>query len=353
MWFDLDLFPSLKQSSMKHIYKYLSISVFFIIITICPRPLVAGDSTFLASPGKVYGRIFSNFHSELNAGDNASAFEIKRAYFGYEKQLSTCFSANIKLDIGSPEDLSEYSLIRRYAYFKNALLKYQKKKLTLNFGIIDLLHFKLQEKYWAHRYIEKAYVDNYRFGFSADLGAQGIYDLSDRFSIDLTFSNGEGYTRLQTDNTFRTSLGVTYFPGWNFVTRLYYDYSEKNTGMSTMSAFVGYHLENKVIGGFGYHYRINDDFTKNHNMFGYSVYLSYYFFEKWQIFGRYDKLSSNTLENETIPWNLANDGSKIIGGIEYSPIKAVKLALNYQDWYPYAQNEPNEQYIYLNVEVNF
>jgi len=313
---------------------------------------LAGDSTLL-SPGRVYGRIFSNFHSELNAGDNASAFEISRAYFGYERQLSKYFSANIKLDIGSPEDLSEYSLIRRYAYFKNALLKYKRNKLTLNFGIIDMLHFKLAEKYWAHRYIEKTFVDNYRLGFSADLGAQGIYDWTDWLSLDFTLSNGEGYTRLQTDNTFRTALGISLYPGWNLITRFYYDYSDKETVMSTAHAFLGYKLEDKVLAGFEYNYRFNDDFTTDQNMFGYSAYMSWYFLDKWQVFGRYDKLSSNTPDNETIPWNLANDGSKIIGGVEFSPIKEVKLSLNYQDWYPYAKNEANEQYIFLNVEVNF
>ena len=63
--------------------------------------------------------------------------------------------------------------------------------------------------------------------------------------------------------------------------------------------------------------------------------------------------SSNMPDETTIPWNLTEDGSSIIGGLEYSPVKQVKLALDYQDWFPYAQNEDNEQLIYLNLEITF
>ena len=50
------------------------------------------------------------------------------------------------------------------------------------------------------------------------------------------------------------------------------------------------------------------------------------------------------------PWDLEQDGSTITGGVEYSPIRQVKIALNYQDWVPYALNLNNEAYIYLNFE---
>ncbi|MCB2221171.1 MAG: porin [Bacteroidetes bacterium] len=303
--------------------------------------------------GEVYGKIYSNFYTELNRGDNESAFEIRRAYFGYQHDLSDHFSANIKLDIGSPEDLSEFSLIRRYAYFKNAYLKYTHNNFSTYFGIIDLTHFKIQEKYWAHRYIEKSFADAYRFGFSADLGWMAVYEWTNWLSVDFTLSNGEGYTRLQGDNTFKTAFGVTILPGYNFITRLYYNVSEKGNRMNTTSAFIGYNLDHKLIAGIEYHYIINDNYVADQNRNGYSGYVSYYIFDKWQLFSRYDKVSSNIAQPEDIPWNLTEDGSKIIAGIEFSPIKEVKLAIDYQDWFPYAENIANEQYIFLNVEVSF
>ena len=65
--------------------------------------------------GKVYGRLFANFYSGLGPNSNTAAFEVRRAYFGYSANLNEYFSAEVKLDIGSPDDISEYSRIRRYA----------------------------------------------------------------------------------------------------------------------------------------------------------------------------------------------------------------------------------------------
>ena len=38
------------------------------------------------------------------------------------------------------------------------------------FGLFDMLQFKVQEKFWGYRYLYKSYMDEYRFGSSADLG---------------------------------------------------------------------------------------------------------------------------------------------------------------------------------------
>jgi len=81
-----------------------------------------------------------------------------------------------------------------------------------------------------------------------------------------------------------------------------------------------------------------------------STYASWDFNEKFQIFGRYDFVTSNILEGEDVPWDLATDGSSVIVGIQYRPISKVKIALNYQDWYPYAANESNLAFIFLNFE---
>ncbi|MCD4664114.1 MAG: hypothetical protein K8R68_02510, partial [Bacteroidales bacterium] len=250
-------------------------------------------------------------------------------------------------------DLSDFSLIRRYAYFKNAYVRYKRNKLTTYFGIIDILHFKMQEKYWAHRYIDKSFNDRYHFGFKADLGCQIIYDWAKWISTDFTLMNGEGYTKLQRDNTLKAGIGISIFPIKNIVTRVYYDLSEKSIIQSSLATFIGYKIKDKVIAGLEYNFRFNENFTENHDRQGYSVYLSYFPLNKLQIFGRFDKVSSRILENEQNPWNLAKDGSAIIAGIEFSPIKYIKIALDYQDWFPIAENEPNMQFIFLDLEVTF
>lgn len=315
--------------------------------------LIAGDSTHIQIPGKVSGKIFSNFHSNINTGNNALAFEITRAYFGYENKISENFEACVKLDIGSPEDLSEYSRIRRYAYFKNAYLKFKYGKLTSYFGIIDLYHFKLQENYWAHRYIEKSFSDRYRFGNTADLGWLVSYDWKKWISVDFTIMNGEGYTDLQHDNTLKTAAGVTAYPVRNLVTRAYFDYTHKTVDQLTVAAFAGYERKGRYSAGIEFNYRFNDNHLVDFDKYGYSAFGSFNIFKKVQVFGRFDRLLSNKTGDSAIPWNLSDDGSAVIGGVEYSPVKYVKIAANYQDWFPFAKNEPNRQFFYLNMEISF
>jgi hypothetical protein len=63
-------------------------------------------------------------------------------------------------------------------------------------------------------------------------------------------------------------------------------------------------------------------------------------------------LSSNAPPGFAQPWNLVDDGSAIIAGIQFQPIDQVKLALNYQYWVPFAANMGNLSYIFINLEVD-
>lgn len=308
------------------------------------------DTTTFKPHGKPIIAIFSNFHTSFNDGNENSAFEIKRAFFGYSYQLSKEFSVIIKLDIGSHDDESSQSLLKRYAYFKNAALKYSKGKLCLNFGLIDLLQFKVQEKFWGHRYIYKSFQDEHKFGSSADIGANIIYKFNKKISIDFTIMNGEGYVKLQADDTYKGAFGITYKPITNLTTRVYCDLTQKDVSQSTFSTFVGYKFLKKFSIGFEFNYKSNYQFQKDKNMTGISTYASYDINKKFQLFGRYDCLSSNIITNKENPWNLLNDGSAIIAGIQFAPIKQIKIALNYQDWVPYAKSMSNESYIFVNFE---
>jgi hypothetical protein len=132
--------------------------------------------------------------------------------------------------------------------------------------------------------------------------------------------------------------------------RFYGDYIKKGVIQSTLSGFIGYQFKEKFLGGVEYNYQFNYKFNDGENKDGYSLYGLYNFTEHWQIFARYDQVFSNTLPGDDQPWALAFDGSAIIGGIQYSPIKQIKIALDYQDWVPYARNMKNLAFIFLNFE---
>lgn len=301
--------------------------------------------------GNAFAKLFTNFHSGINSSDDKMAFEMRRAYLGYKYYLSEEFSAEVKVDIGSAHDELDDLGMGRYAYFKNAYMRYKKNGLQLNFGLIDMQGFLLQEKTWDHRYIMKSFQDQYRFGPKADLGANIIYKVCKTFSFDVTASNGEGYKHLQSDNTIKGGAGLTISPVKSITLRVYYDISVKSLHQSTIATLIVYKLKDKLIFGGEYNIQLNNEYNDNHNLDGISLYSSYNINKKFQVFGRYDLLSSNTISGDTLNWNIEKDGSAIIAGIQYQIIKQLRMALNYQGWIPSETGKAELSYIYLNFEV--
>ncbi len=319
------------------------------LILICPVFVHSQDKEF-EPKGKPFATIFANFHQGIGESDDA-AFELVRGYIGYEYHFSPKFYAKINVDIGSPNDLSPYSKLRRYAYFKNAYLRYTENKLSIEFGLISLKQFKVQEKIWERRYLMKTFADEYKLGSSADLGMNIHYQFTKNISCDFTMSNGEGYNSLQTDDIFKYGIGSTIKLPKNFTSHVFYDFSKNDLTESTLLLFTSYRQDKKwnIAGEFVY--RWNHDWRENHDIYGFSVYGKYYLTNKYQLFARYDKLESNILEGEENPWNLSKNGSALVAGIQYSPIKNIKVALNYHDWVPWAANDGGESYIFLNLQV--
>lgn len=313
--------------------------------------LFAQDESFVPS-GKPFATIYANFHRGITGGaTDEAAFELVRGYIGYEYQFSPEFYAKINVDVGSPDDLSPISKIRRYAYFKNAFLRYSQQKLQIEFGLISLKQFKLQEDIWERRYLMKTIADEHRLGSSADLGVNFHYRFSDILDADLTMMNGEGYSSLQMDDVFKYSLGSTVRIPRNFTSRIVYDNMNNEISESTWLFFSSYDFRKvwNLAGEFVY--RQNNGWKANHDIYAWSFYGKYNLNEKYQLFARYDRIESNILEGETLPWRLANDGSALVAGIQFRPISKITMALNYHDWYPWAANMEGGGFIFLDLEV--
>ena len=313
--------------------------------------LFAQDESFVPS-GKPFATIYANFHRGITGGaTDEAAFELVRGYIGYEYQFSPEFYAKINVDVGSPDDLSPISKIRRYAYFKNAFLRYSQQKLQIEFGLISLKQFKLQEDVWERRYLMKTIADEHRLGSSADLGVNFHYRFSDILDADLTMMNGEGYSSLQMDDVFKYSLGSTVRIPRNFTSRIVYDNMNNEISESTWLFFSSYDFRKvwNLAGEFVY--RQNNGWKANHDIYAWSFYGKYNLNEKYQLFARYDRIESNILEGETLPWRLANDGSALVAGIQFRPISKITMALNYHDWYPWAANMEGGGFIFLDLEV--
>ncbi|MCB8994906.1 MAG: porin [Bacteroidales bacterium] len=297
--------------------------------------------------GKVLLQVHSDFRKELKK-EGGSAFEVKRVYFGYTKNINSDFTAEVKLDIGSPEDESQYSLSRRYAYFKKAGLNYYRGRFNAYFGLFEMLQFKTQEKAWGYRYIAKSFQDEYKYGPSADIGIGAKYKINDFLEADLIVSNGEGYSSLQADDNYNTGMGLTYTNQTGITMRAYFDFIAKEVLQSDISFFAGY--KNKMFRlAAEYNQKSNTSYLSDHDLNGYSFYGTYNISEKWEVFGRYDILRSNTLLQDDQPWNIQKDGSAIISGIQFKPDKKIYFSLNYQDWVSYAKNGSDKAYLYFSM----
>lgn len=323
----------------------LSIAALLIIVTGIKAQEATSNQEFIPS-GKPSVKIFTNAHSTFIDGKNTSAFEIKRAYFGYKYFFSENFSTKITLDVGDPG----VGKLQMTAYLKNAALIYKKDKFTANFGLIGLYGFKTQEKQWGYRYIYKSFQDEHKFGSSADLGASFVYKFSDFISADMMILNGEGYKNLQSDDTYKGALGVTITPVKNFNIRAYYDLMSADVAQQTIALFAGYKADKFKVGA-EYDYQKNNKLIEDHDFYGVSVYSTVFVGKKFNIFGRFDKLTSTTLEGEVNAWNISKDGQAYILGFEYSPVKGVKIAPNFQGWNPSKDGATFESGIYLNLEI--
>ncbi len=75
--------------------------------------------------GKPLVLIFSDVNASFNKYGNSKAFEITRAYLGYEYFFSKNISSRVNLDIGDPG----VGKLQMTAFIKNAYLQYKNNDL--------------------------------------------------------------------------------------------------------------------------------------------------------------------------------------------------------------------------------
>lgn len=318
----------MKKSSLLLIF---SLSVFM---------LSAQEKTFQFT-GKPIVTIFANVHTGLGSANGNAGFDLERSYLGYQFSVTKQLSGKVVFDIG-PSKVAGSDL-ERIAYVKNAMLTWKTGDFSLDFGLISLEQFNIQEKFWGYRYIRKSFQDEYKFNSSADMGVIGKYKFTDWLSADITFINGEGYKKINKDNNFRYGAGLTVLPLKNLTLRTYWDMyngdGAESKNQHSMALFAGYKNTHFNIGA-EYNKLFNTKFTDKHDQTGYSAYATVNVLKKFALFGRYDHLSSR---------NHYSDADQQFGmaGLQYTPNKYLRLSPNFQVVKP--QNGKAESYLFLNL----
>ncbi len=306
--------------------------------------------------------VYTNYHAGLGESNGISGFEITRAYLGYQAQLLPSLSAKIVVDAGVSPAESLMAAQKREVYLKNAQLTWKEQNLTINGGLTGLLQFNVQEKFWGHRYIAQSFQDLYKMGSSADLGVTAEYQFIPQLSADFSFTNGEGYKNINTDNKYRTGLGITIKPIPSLTIRAYGDIFQQSLAektnpdtyktQQTLALFGGYKCKYFSLGA-EYNYQKNSAWKDRNNYYGYSVYTTVPINKKWHVFGRYDNIDSD--DKDSNKW-ISFTGDLVIVGVEFSPIKNIKISPNYKfvkDYDTKLLAHNNSNWAYLNVEFTW
>jgi len=298
--------------------------------------------------GKPLGLIFTHFSTQFSDGKVYPEFGVTRAYLGYEYNFSKDWYAKVILDVGDPK----VGGLQLTAFLKNAYVEYNKNSFKGSFGVIATNQFKVSEKIWGLRYIEKSFQDAYSFNSSADLGVSVEYKFADFISADFILANGEGYKRLQNDSLLRPGFGITIYPVKSITARVYADYMGKDVKQKSLATLLAY-TGKKLVVGAEYNYQTNFAMKEGKDLFGTSFFATYKTSEKVKLFGRFDDLRSTTLEGENNPWHYSKDGQLIIAGLEYNVVKGIKVAPNFRYWSPADNSIPGTTFAYLNFELKF
>lgn len=310
------------------------------------------QDNFIPSSFPIF-KVFWNYHADLSTNaTKTSAFEINRAYLGYQYNYSKEISGKVVFDVANNTGGSSYTVL-----LKNAQLDWKvAPRVKLSMGLIGMKQFNDQEEFWSYRYLFKSFQDQNGFGSSADLGFNAEFNISKSLKVNFIVFNGEGFKNIQDVNGNQKVGGsLVYSPVKGLTTKIYID-NQPTTGskaITSLALFAGYQSKEWR---FGSEYNKLDN-GKNfltpavdHQLDGVSFYATYIINKKVEIFGRYDQLSSNTLAGDTTAWNFSKDGNQIITGIQYVPVKGLKFALNYQGFSFDNANLNNQTKIFLNLE---
>ena len=332
---------------------YRRIGIFWLVLLILQFCINGSDA--LAQTDKQFdphgnpmALIFSDVNYTFNKDGNSKAFEVTRAYLGYEYFFSQKFYSRITFDVADPGAGSH----QMAALLKFAYLQYKTDKFSARFGMIPTNQFTLQESIWGYRYIAKSFQDAYRFGPSADLGASAEYSPAKFVSIDLSLLNGEGYKRVQIDSSFKATAGITIKPVEGLSLRAYYDYMNSEYSQRSAAFFAGYSKKG-FQAGVEYNLQFNNELKKDHDFSGFSVFSSYRLAGKFSVFARYDYLESAIPESAAEPWNSMKDGQLFLAGFDYNPVKGVKIAPTVAQYYPYDESLNVSTRIGLYFELRF
>ena len=274
--------------------------------------LMAASATLHAQEPK--GQPVVTLFGDYHVAEQQMGFNLERAYLGYQHSWDEKWTAKVVFDMGKSGDVGD---LQRLGYLKNAFVSYKSGGLQLNVGLASTEQFNTQEKHWGYRYVSKSFMDEQKWGSSADLGLSAKYTFAPWMSADLSIFNGEGYKKLQLDDQLLYGLGLTLHPAKGLTLRAYGELkpAADTACQQTLALFAGYKHEHFSLGA-EWNMQHNQKNTADKDASGLSLYATGKMGKRLEAFLRYDNLLSHTQQG--------------IVGLQWKVNKQVSLAPNFR-----------------------
>lgn len=296
-----------------------------------------GFSNLAAQEGKISGYIFGDYFYEFSHPEAATealkrnGFQLRRAYFTYDRDLSEKFTMRFRLEMNSPDLTRTQSFgtsSQLTPYIKHAYLRWNNfiPQSKLSFGLIGTPTFTLAEEAWGYRAVEKTVMDFRRIAPSSDLGMsmEGKLTKSGVLNYQIFVANGTG-TSSETDKSKRLYVNAPIKIQSSYFIVPYYDYEGGLDGRSknTVAVFAGLQKPSFHGGVEAFQKKSNKALANNVDKTesGFSVFGAVKAAEKVKLLARYDVYDPNT--------DLADDGNTfVIAGLDFAPEKNVNIIPN-------------------------
>ena len=305
------------------------------------------------------GVIFADYNFTTTKGkESFNAFEIRRVYLTLKHKLSEKHLIQVTTDVGralaggfKDSDGNPTSGDPRFFEFlKVAYLESEyKKDHKMVFGLSGTTGFDLSEKFWEHRFVQQAMLDEEKRLTSADLGIhlKGKC-VGQQVEYDLAVLNGEGHTKPEVNKYKSFQTRLTFNPkgvkGLTLSGMGFLGVKDKDTTRGTFTGFLGYDNPRFKAG-----YEVafmNDDTGETVTGLGHSIIGIVKLQKGYKLFGRFNMWDPNT--------DTEKDGhSRLIVGISKKIHDKLTFAIDDQMKFYQADGKDTENTIFVHSELKF
>ena len=296
------------------------------ISSLCLFALMLAAGAANAEAGKLKGYMFGDYYYVASADDGdakypekQNAFQFRRIYFTYNRNLADDFSMRYRLEA---KDAGFGSSNKMNPFLKHAYLRWNDAVAgsDLYLGLSGTPTWAISEALWGYRSIEMTVLDLKKIGSSADLGV-ALKGSAGSLAYHVMVGNGPGQSPEQ-DNGKKLYASLSMSPSEAMTVEVYADYNMLPAAQNeiTLKGLLGLEGDDFRIGLEPF-MRINQNAAggADQTLSGVSVFGAMGLSGSLDGFGRVDVLKDDTGDTTDM---------LVIAGVDHEPAENVHIMPN-------------------------